>query len=58
VGSNPGGVIPKNITLVFADFFAKQQAALWSKSKDQLAQNKDNMSEWNDISHPLDKVVR
>ena len=29
--------------------FSAKEAALWSKSKDWLAQNQDNVSEWSDI---------
>jgi hypothetical protein len=38
------------------DFSAKH-VAIGSKSKDRLARNKDNMSEWNDMSDYLWTVV-
>ena len=31
-------------------YFSAKHAALRSKSKDRLAQNQDNVSEWNDMS--------
>ena len=41
---------PKTIKLVFVAF--AKHAALTRKSKDGLARNQDNVSEWGDTSNP------
>jgi len=46
--SSPGRVKPKT-KIGICCFFAKH-AALRRKSKDWLAQNQDNVSEWGDMS--------
>ena len=47
MGLSPSRVTPKNVKLVFV---ASKHAALRRKSKDCLAQNQNNVSEWSDIS--------
>jgi hypothetical protein len=49
MGLIPDRVKPKIIKLMFGASPAKQ-AALKSKNKDWLALNKDNVSEWSDMS--------
>jgi hypothetical protein len=47
VGSSPDRVKPKTIKLVFV---ASPLSTLRRKSKDGLAQNQNNVSEWGDMS--------
>ena len=49
VVSSPGLVKPKTIISVFSASLSKQ-SSLRSKSKDWLARNQDNVSEWSNIS--------
>ena len=49
MGSSPDWVKPKSIKLVFVAFSAKHPA-LRRKSKDWLAGNQDNASEWGVMS--------
>ena len=48
VGSSPGQVKPK--TKIGICCFSAKHAALRRKSKDWLARNQDNVSEWDDMS--------
>ena len=48
VGSSPDRVKPK--TKIGICCFSAKHAALRSKSKDRLARNQNNMSEWSDMS--------
>jgi hypothetical protein len=48
VGSSPDRVKPKIINCVFVAYNAKH-AVLRRKSKDWLARNQDNVSEWSDM---------
>jgi len=48
LGSGPGRVIPKNYNIGICCFSTKH-AALKIKSKDWLAQNQNNVSEWSDM---------
>ena len=48
MGSNSSRVKPKTMELVFC--FSAKHAALRSKSKEWLAWNRDNVSEWSDMS--------
>jgi len=48
VGSSSDRVKPKSIQLVFFCFLAKH-AAILRKSKDWLARNYNNVSEWGDM---------
>jgi len=50
VGSSLDQVKPKTMKLVFNCCFSIKHAALRRKSKDWLAQNQDNLSEWSDMS--------
>ena len=48
VGSNPGQVKPK--TKIGICCFSAKHAALRRKSKDGLARNQNNVSEWSNMS--------
>jgi hypothetical protein len=50
VGSSPDRVKSKTIKLHGICCFSAKHAALRSKSKDWLAQNQNNVSEWSDMS--------
>jgi hypothetical protein len=47
---SPDRLIPKTIKFCSC-WFSANHAALMSKSKDWLARNQNNVSEWGDISH-------
>ena len=49
IGSSPGWVKPKSMKLVCVCFTA-EHAALRRKSKDWLALNQNNVSEWSEMS--------
>ena len=50
VGSSSDQVKPKTVKLVFVASPLSMEHYKWKKSKDWLAWNQDNESEWYDIS--------
>ena len=54
-GFNPGSGHTKDDKIVICCFSAKN-AALRRKSKDWMARNQDNLSEWGDMVYPLTVV--